>query len=216
MACSTAQHSLAAGPTALLSPGAIFQCSSSHGEMLCLLHRMPRHCHFCLHRGHPWHHHTFPARSETHAGSGDTLKILCQCWLGARRDRLAQLDPSSPWHRERLQLRQSRSTGASMGSLGMGGTLSNQTRQLPTGPVAWLRHMGDGHGASHPPLRGQQGPGRAPALGRTGGDEGPDLTVGISHWRVCSDQLLLEHTGLEMGTAMIHHPHHCAAQSVPL
>lgn len=44
---------------------------------------------------------------------------------------------------------------------------------------------------------------------------GWDLTVGISHWRICSHQLLLEHVGREMGTATFHHLHHCAAQSVP-
>lgn len=117
----TAWHSLAAGPTVLLSPGAIFQCFSSLGEMLCLLHGMPPHCHFCLPRGEPWHYHTLPARSETHTASGDTLKILCQCWLGAHRDRLAQPNHPSPWHRDHLQLRQSSSTGASVGNLGMGG-----------------------------------------------------------------------------------------------
>lgn len=56
---------------------------------------------------------------------------------------------------------------APTGSLGMGGTLSNQIGQMPTGPVPWLWHMGDRHGDSHPPLRGQQGPGGAQVLGRT-------------------------------------------------
>lgn len=110
LACSTAQHNSAAGPTVLLSPGAIFQCFSSHGEMLCLLCGMSPYCHFCLTRGHAWHYHTFPVRSETHTASGGTFKILCQCWLGAHRDRLAQPGHSLPWHRDHLQLRQSIST----------------------------------------------------------------------------------------------------------
>lgn len=105
----TAWHSSAAGPTVLLSPGAIFQCFSSHDEMLCLLCGMSPYCHFCLPRGCAWHHHTFPARSETHTASGGKLKILCQCWLGAHMDRLAQPGHSSSWHRDHLQLRQSSS-----------------------------------------------------------------------------------------------------------
>lgn len=44
---------------------------------------------------------------------------------------------------------------------------------------------------------------------------GWDLTMGISHWRVCPHQLLLGHPGPEMGTAMFHHLHHCTVLTVP-
>lgn len=92
----------------------------------------------------------------------------------------------------------------------MGETLSNQIGQMLTDPVPWLWHTGDGHGDSHLPLRGQKGPSGALALGRTRGGEG--LGVHCGHLPQ-EGLLLLGHPGPEM--SVFHHPHHCAAQSVP-